>query len=188
MPYRTAGGTLRYVSVSGYPDSWLDRAGGGALDFQITAVGQTALGPWYDWLRTGTVSLQIRERLRTGVNAPGVVKNITEHTDGRYKITTDVPHGLKSGDKVVLTKLKGVNLANATGTRKVADVVDPTNFTIDRGGRSDLADVSLTVEGVWAKVGYTYEPALFSPEPYVPSTRRRGRPFAQRRGRRSAAK
>lgn len=186
-PYRTTAGTLRYVTIGGFPDAWIDRANDNE-DFLLTDVGTASANVFYDQLLTPPYALLIRERLRVGDTAPKVVNNIAQHTDGKYKVTTAVAHGLVSGDKVVLTGLKGANLQNAHGTRKVADVVDANNFTIDRGPRADLPDVDLTVNAAVSKVGYSYEQAISTAESYVVTTRRRGRGFAQRRGRRSASK
>lgn len=187
MPYRTTAGTLRYVTLGGFPDAWIDRDNT-PEDIQITGAGQKSLNDFYNNLLKGPTNLLIRQRLRAGGNAAVVVSNVAEHTDGRYRVTSDLAATLVSGDKVVLTGLKGTNLANAHGVRKVVEKLDATNFTIDRGPRADLPTTELLVNALASKVGYSYEVANRTEEPYIVSTRKRGRGFSQRRGRRSASR
>lgn len=188
MPCRTIDGTLRNVVVSGAPDAWVLRNVASAGEWGISSVGADTINGWYNYLFQTPGALMIRQRLKTGAFEPKNVSNITENTDGRYLVETEANHALASGDKVVISKYKGNNLQGLAGTRKVYEIVAADAFTIDRGPRSDLGDVTLNFVAKYAKVGYSFELATKSPEPYQASTRQRGRGFSQRRGRRSARK
>lgn len=186
MPYRSAKGVLRYVTTSGIPDAWLERATE-LQQFRLTGVGETKINEWYLWLRSAPWPLQIHQRIRTGASVPQTVKNITEHATGRYQIEMKDPFVVVEGQKVVLTKIKGNNLYYTQGIRKVVTVISDVLFTIDRGPRGDLGAIRYDEGGKCARVNFEYDTALYTPEPYKVTTRKRGRPFSARRGRRSAS-
>lgn len=186
MPFRSSAGTKRYVTLSGFPDTWIERDSANDV-FKITSAGLEALNAFYDFLIKPGYPLQIKERS----TAPGftnvAVSNVEKDADsGRYLITTAAAHGLALGDKVTVAGVKGNNVANVQGIRKVVNVDSATKYQIDRGPRADLGVVSYQIGAQSRKVGYVLSTANNTEEPYLVSTRKRGRPFAPRRGRRSA--
>jgi hypothetical protein len=187
IPFVTERGTKRFVTLSGFPDGWMFRENDADF-FGVDPAGVTALNKFAGFLTTTPWPLVIRERKIDGENSPKTVTALTQHTDGRYKAVYAGGANLAVGDKVVLTQMKGNNTALAKGTRKVAELIDATTFTLDTGPRADLGTIQLQAGAKVSKVGYIYSPAALSPQSYLVTTRKRGRPFSARRGRRSASR
>jgi hypothetical protein len=187
LPFKTERGTRRYVTCSGVPDDWMVRSADNKEAY-LSSIGQTRFRQFRDYLLLPPWPMQIRERRIDGEYAPKAITDIVENDDGRYQITYAGGAGIAAGDKVVLTKLKGNNLANLKGTKRVVEVLSGTEFVVDAGPRADLGDVSYLSGGFASKVGYEYSTARKSPEPFLLSTRKRGRPLSARRGRRSASR
>lgn len=185
MPFFINSGGKRIVTVSGIPDSWILRDAELEGFMRPTNVAATALNAWYNYLLRNP-TLQARVRQTDGNFAKTAIDGVTVLTNGRYKITSALAANLALGDKVTLTKLAGNNLVGLGGLRKVTEIIDATSFTVDRGPRGDLGVVTYLGGGFAQKVGYTFSVCSEAPEPYVVSTRKRGRPFSKRRGRRSA--
>jgi hypothetical protein len=184
MPYRTAGGARRNVTLSGFPDAWLDRPTE-FHTFFINAAGKTKLDIFYAWL-LNPGGLSIQERLRTLDFAPKEILTISFDPNGRYRITHNSGLQLKQGQKVAITKLEGTNVACLRGTHKIATVQSPTEFSVDAGGRTNLPDPVYEGGAFFSLVAYTFTTAQGTVENYMVTTRKRGRPLPLRHGRRSA--
>jgi hypothetical protein len=185
MPYITPAGTKRNVQVGGVPDSGLARTDADAT-FHLLGVSSEYLGAWYDFLLAGAYKLQVRERIHTGNFAWAKIQSISVHTNGRYKIVTVDPFSGTTGDQVSFQGLKGgINLGGLQGVRKIIDDIDDVTFTVDRGPRQDLGPPVYLGGGQVSVVQYAMSPAGATDQPYVVSTRNRGRVFTRRRGRRS---
>jgi len=188
LPFNIPGGGKRYVTLGGFPDAWMSRdqtTTGGFVSLTDAAV--TNLNTFYAHLLESP-ALQVRKRNSSGGNAKLAISAITEHEDGQYQITTAAAHGYAQGDKVTLTKIKGNNLIGLGGQRKVTLVPSATTLLIDRGPRADLGDVTYLAGGFVQKVVYEFVTCTEAVEPYGISTRKRGRPFSKRRGRRSKSR
>lgn len=186
-PFKTSTGTRRLVTLSGFPDEYIKRTEADQFTYPH-AHALTKLKAWDNYLQAAPSPLVIRARLRTGDFAPKDIDTITVHTDGRYKINYAGGANLVAGDKVVFSKVKGTNLTNLKGTRKVVEVIDANYFTVDRGPRQDLGAPIYLGGGKVSKVGHDFFVAARGKEPYLVTTRKRGRPFTARRGRRSASR
>lgn len=185
LPFVITGGGKRFVTLSGFPDSWMRRTVSVEGFMTLSNEGKNNLNTYYEWLLEAP-TLQARIRQSAGNFAKTAITAIAEHESGRYKITSTLAANLAIGDKVTLTKLSGNNLVGMGGQRKVVSVLDGTSFTIDRGPRADLGDLTYLGGAFVQKVDHTFVTCLESPEPYIISTRKRGRGFSKRRGRRSA--
>jgi hypothetical protein len=185
MPYMSSAGTKRNVQVGGVPDSALLRDADDPT-FHLHPTSAKYLGSWYEFLIKAPYILQIKERLVTGNSAPIVIQSIGVHTNGRYKITTVDAFPGTTGDQVSFTGLKGgINLSGLQGIRKIIDVIDDSTFTVDRGPRQDLGPPVYLGGGQASLVAYVMTNASYTEQPYVVSTRNRGKVFTRRRGRRS---
>lgn len=190
IPFKTGAGVRRYVMLSGVPDAWIERKDDQSY-FGLNPAGATGYGAFRTWLVRNDWSLQIRVRQPAPGNPLLPVSALDVDADtGNYTVTLKAPVPWLEGDKITLLKLKGNNVQLAKGVRKVVALGAgnaPTLFAIDRGPRQDLG-VPLAQGGAMAqKVVYTFDQATVTDdEPMLVSTRTRGRPYAARRGRRSA--
>lgn len=188
MPYVTVTGAKRNVAVGGIPDSALQRHPTD-LTFHMLDVSKKYLGGWYNFLMAAPYALQIKERSHIGKYARFSIVSIGVHTNGRYKITLDDPWEASAGEQVAFEGLKGgINLAGLGGVRKVIDVIDDSTFTVNSGPRQDLGVPVYLGGGTVSIVGYVMNAAANTAQPYVVSTRNRGKVFTRRRGRRSNKK
>lgn len=180
----TERGTKRTLTFSCIPDAYLVRASA-TDEFYLTAQADKKVHTLVKYL-CSTAGLQIRERKIADTFATKAITAIGVHASGQYEVSYAGGSALAVGDKVAFTKLKGFNLANLQGTHKVTQVVSPTSFTVNTGPRQDLPTPAHEPGALVAKVGYEYSPAVPSGDTHLVSTRKRGRPFSARRGRRSA--
>lgn len=188
IPFQTAKGTRRVVTLSGFPDGLLARSSTDPLDeFGLNELGRTKVDKYRKELEEAP-SLLIKERKDSDDFAQKDIQEVSTDPDGRYRITYEGGASLKAGDKVAFTKLKGNALGNLRGVRKVAEIISPTEFIVDRGPRADEGTPKVFAGAKMQKIGYDYKVALYTEEGFTYSSRKRGRPFSPRRGRRSASR
>lgn len=184
VKFTTSTGAQRILTLPGVPDEAIQRTSSTG-DSETTGDYDKKIRLFTKWLTSGTNALQIRQRQVLDPYNPVNIEAVTEHTDGAYKIQHPGAVVYTVGMKVALTKVKGNNLAGAKGIRKVKAVTSPTTFTIDTGPLSDRGEVIYLGGGKFARVAYQFVDAIEAEEPIWLSTRKRGRPFSRRRGRRS---
>lgn len=184
---KTARGTRRMVTLSGFPDEWVARPAEGNAAY-LSEKGADKIRAWMDWLTGKAPVLQIRERKVTDAFAPKKVTEIVKDANGHYKFVYEGGAGLDVGDKVVITKAKGTNLARIRGTKKIIEKIDDNTFVLDADPTAAGGVVELKGIAYVSKVGYTYEPTKQDGDTDQVSSRKRGRPFSARRGRRTASR
>ena len=182
----TQRGSRRFLTLPGVPDEAILRTDNNA-DSAITLNYSNRIAAFVAYMLGGDVGLRIRERNKLTVYEPKLIKAITVDDQGRYKLEMFDDLVVTGADKVAVTKVKGNNLQQCKGIRRVINPVPASKtFVIDRGPFSDLGDVIYNGGGYAARVGYDFVAAFRADEPVILSTRKRGRPFGSRRGRRSA--
>jgi hypothetical protein len=187
IPYSTALGVRRFVTLSGVPDAYIDRVDR-FEEFELTAAGREKLDIFYIALGPSGLQHQCKVRLDSAGFTKVAVNEVHKHADGYLELVVASTAGLVSGDRVTFTKMKGVNLAGLKGQVKVRTVINATQVTLHAGVNSNGPEIHAEAGGKMQKVGYGFTALLASHEDYIISTRKRGRIFSPRRGRRSAAK
>lgn len=184
--FRTSTNRRRTMTLSGVPDNWIVR-GGGEEQISFSASGAEKVATFVNYLATAPAML-VRTRLKSGVNAPKPITAINVNTDGRYAITCPDHATLDHGTVVNVTGLKGHNLTNLKGVHKVYERLSTGVHTVNIGPRQDLGDPVYVAGAKLQVVKYGWETAIKGGEALQISSRKRGRPFAQRRGRRSVSR
>jgi len=185
LPFRsTVTNRKLYLTLSGVPDNWASRTVGDT--FTLSAYGNKKFRAYMSWLTRGDYKVQFRER-KKDANDKGIdIGDIEEDESGYYKITVLNTDGLDPTKKVVFNKLKGDNLSRLRGIRRIVDVPTPLHFLVDRGPYADPPPISYKGGGKYFVYDIAYNVVnKVDDETIVLSSRKRGRPFAARRGRQS---
>ena len=70
----------------------------------------------------------------------------------------------------------------------MTELTGVAGIIVDSGPRQDKGEPTYKAPGFVQKVAYVYNPASLTKDSILVSSRKRGRPFSQRRGRRSASR
>jgi hypothetical protein len=183
MPFSSINNVKRFVSISGVPDDWIIRDSAAGF-VGLSDRGTRAINRYYNWLLSDSNPFQLRVRAPAPGNPLKPILTITESADFFYQISC-TGHGFVLGQRIAFTAVKGRNVGPLTGVKKVRTVIDANTFTVTVGPSQYLGDISYLGGGFVQADTPTYTRALGTLTSYIISTRKRGRPFAARRGRRS---
>lgn len=182
---QTATGRRRSFGISAIRDDFVQRSAGNPNQFPLDAALNAAFLSWKNFITTPGDPYFLRIQREDAPYERRRIIDFTTSPTGAYLITTDVSIGPFVGMYVRVKGVKGSNVQCALGVSKVASVVSPTQFTINRGGRGNQA-VFWAGGGTVQAVGYTFT-AITQASLVRPGTKRTGRAFFVPPGRRRRA-
>jgi hypothetical protein len=177
----TAAGHKRQLYLRACPDSWIERNAANVNNFDLS--DPVLVARWNAWIASlqAAPALQIQYRAQPGAALRTIRSVTTDGGTGMYAVETTAAHNFAVGQLVITRNVRGVNVDNLRGPRKVVRVVDATNVVLDATPMAAPPIALSSVATIYPLV-YSYSPISEGTVLGV-TTRKIGRPFGQQAGR-----